>query len=393
MVKPNPLDPPNQSELSVYIHWPFCVSKCPYCDFNSHVKRDVSTSSWSNAIGDQIARGADLLGVRTVSTIFFGGGTPSLIQPAIVGEILNQIHKRWNVKPDVEVTLEANPNSSEATKFSDFLEAGVNRLSLGVQSLNDKDLQFLGRQHSAKEARKAADVARAIFPRFSIDLIYSLPGQSLGQWEQELTDAIKMVGEHISLYQLTIEKGTPFYTTHRNGNLSLPKDTQALQLYNLTQEIMGTVGISAYEISNHAKPGYESLHNLTYWQYRDYLGVGPGAHSRLTINNEIYAISQVRSPAKWLEATKRGAPLASSLESLSLIQCVREMVMMGLRLTNGINKNWFQTRLNYPLNNFLDAQVLSALVENELVIENTNKLGLTSSGRALINPILERLLP
>ena len=382
-----------QRDLSIYVHWPFCVSKCPYCDFNSHVERSVEPSDWSQAIGDQIAEGARLLGRRSITSIFFGGGTPSLMRPQIVAEVINHIEKKWNIPKSAEISLEANPNSSDATKFSDFLKAGVNRLSLGVQSLDNGNLHFLGRQHSSAEAIKAAETAREIFPRSSVDLIYSLPGQTIDNWQKELAKALKIVGDHISLYQLTVEKGTPFYAMQRNGDLKLPDDDKAMQLYALTQDMLNASGLPAYEISNHARPGGESRHNLTYWLYKDYLGVGPGAHSRLTLDNKVYALAQIPSPAKWFEEKKARIAIDGRSEALSLLQCVREMVMMGLRLTGGINKKQFRSRLNHSLNDVLDSNALASLTKNGLVLDDANNLQLTSRGRALINPILERLLP
>ena len=382
-----------QKDLSIYVHWPFCVSKCPYCDFNSHVERSVEPSDWSKAIADQIAEGASLLGRRSITSIFFGGGTPSLMRPQIVAEVINHIEKKWHVPSNTEISLEANPNSSDATKFSDFLKAGVNRLSLGVQSLDNRNLKFLGRHHSAEEAISAAETARKIFPRSSIDLIYSLPGQTLDNWQKELAEALKIMGNHISLYQLTIEKGTPFYAMQRNGDLKLPGDVKAMQLYELTQDVLNASGFPAYEISNHAQPGGESRHNLTYWLYKDYLGVGPGAHSRLTLDNKVYALAQIPSPAKWFEENKMEMSIDARSEALSLLQCVREMVMMGLRLTGGINKKLFRNRLNHSLHDVLDSNALAGLTENGLLVDDTLNLRLTSRGRALINPILERLLP
>ena len=382
-----------QKDLSIYVHWPFCVSKCPYCDFNSHVERSVEPSDWSKAIGHQITEGASLLGRRSINSIFFGGGTPSLMQPQIVAEVINHIEKKWHVPRSAEISLEANPNSSDSTKFSDFRRAGINRLSLGVQSLDNKNLQFLGRQHSSEEAIRAAETAREIFPRSSIDLIYSLPGQTIDTWRKELAEALKIMGDHISLYQLTVEKGTPFYAMQKNGDLTLPGDDKAVQLYSLTQDMLNASGFPAYEISNHARPGGESRHNLSYWLYKDYLGVGPGAHSRLTLDNKVCALAQVPSPAKWLQEHQTGMSIDDRSKELSVLQCVREMVMMGLRLTSGINKKLFRERLNHSLNDVLNSKVLAGLTEKGLVLDDAHSLQLTSHGRTLINPILERLLP
>ena len=382
-----------QAELSIYIHWPYCLSKCPYCDFNSHVEQSVAPNEWSVAIRKQITEGASFLGPRKITSIFFGGGTPSLIQPKTVEEIINQISSNWNIQEDVEITLEANPNSSEAGKFGDLRRAGINRLSLGVQSLVDRDLKFLGREHSASEAKTAAELARKIFPRSSIDLIYSRPDQSAEEWEKELSEAIRIVGNHISVYQLTIEKGTPFYTRQKNGDLKIPNDDKAAQLYQLTQSLLNDSGLPAYEISNHALPGQESRHNLAYWLYKDYLGVGPGAHSRITLGNRIYALSQIRSPARWFRESETGNLVIPQQQALTLLQSTREMLIMGLRLSQGISKKWFTDRTDHSLDELLNLNALGDLSDNEFIINDTVKLQLTARGRPLLNSILERVLP
>ena len=382
-----------QTDLSIYVHWPYCLSKCPYCDFNSHVEQSVSPSDWSVAIRKQIEEGANFLGPRKITSIFFGGGTPSLMEPRIVGKIIDQIGQRWHLHEGVEITLEANPSSSEAERFADLRAAGVNRLSLGVQSLVDKDLQFLGREHTAREARAAAELARDIFAHSSIDLIYARPNQTMNQWERELREAIDLVGNHISVYQLTIEKGTPFYAKQKGGDFSIPNDDRAIQLYKQTQSLLSSLGLPAYEISNHARPSCESQHNLAYWLYKDYLGVGPGAHSRITSEGQIYALSQVRSPAKWFRESKVRNFVDSGLEALSLLQSTREMVIMGLRLHRGISKKWFENRTSHPLDEMLDSNILRGLSANKFIINNTEKIQLTAHGRPLLNAILERLLP
>ena len=382
-----------QADLAIYVHWPYCLSKCPYCDFNSHVEQSVPPNDWSAAIRKQLEEGANFLGPRKITSIFFGGGTPSLMEPKIVGDIIDQIGQRWRLQENVEITLEANPNSSEAAKFADLRDAGVNRLSLGVQSLVDRDLKFLGREHTAREARGAAELARKIFPSSSIDLIYSRPEQTMDQWEKELGDALELVGNHISVYQLTIEKGTPFYARQKGGELLIPNDDRAIQLYQHTQSLLFDFGLPAYEISNHAHPGYESQHNLAYWLYKDYLGVGPGAHSRVTSGSRIYALSQVRSPAKWFRESKMGNFVESRLESLSVLQSAREMVIMGLRLHRGISKKWFENRTGHLLEDMLDSNILRNLATNKFIINDTEKIQLTTRGRPLLNAILERLLP
>jgi len=382
-----------QPGLSIYVHWPYCLSKCPYCDFNSHVQQTVAPNDWSGAIRKQIVEAANFLGPRTITSIFFGGGTPSLMEPKIAAEIINQIGRQWHIHEDVEISLEANPNSSEAARFGDLRGAGVNRVSLGVQSLVDRDLRFLGRGHTAREAKAAAALARNIFPQSSIDLIYSRPDQSIEQWQRELREAIELVGNHISVYQLTIEKGTPFYARQRNGTLAIPNDDKAVQLYQQTQSLLNEFGLPAYEISNHALPGCESQHNLAYWLYKDYLGVGPGAHSRITVDNHIYALSQVRSPAKWYRESKVGNFIDSRRNALTLLESTREMVIMGLRLHQGISKNWFENRTSHSLDEMLDSDILNDLCENRLMINDAKKIQLTARGRPLLNAILERILP
>ena len=382
-----------QPDLSIYVHWPYCLSKCPYCDFNSHVERSVSPDDWRDTVNKQLLEGVNLLGPRKITSIFFGGGTPSLMEPKTVEDIINQIGKQWHIHKDVEITLEANPNSSEAAKFGELRRVGVNRLSLGVQSLVDTDLRFLGREHTANEARAAAELARNTFPQSSIDLIYSRPEQTMQQWERELGEALQLIGDHISVYQLTVEKGTPFYASQRNGTLSIPDDDRAVQLYQQTQSLLNDFGLPAYEISNHALPGCEGQHNLTYWLYKDYLGVGPGAHSRITVDNRIYAVAQVRSPGKWLRASTAGALVDTCGDALTLLEGTREMVIMGLRLHQGINKKWFENRTSHSLDEILDSNTLKDLSENKLIINDTKKIRLTARGRPLLNAILERLLP
>jgi len=275
--------------FGVYIHWPFCKSKCPYCDFNSHVSDSVDHNAWAKSYAHEIDHVASMTGQREVTSIFFGGGTPSLMKPQTVEHILNHLCTVWNVSKDIEITLEANPTSIEADKFSDFKAAGINRVSVGVQSLRDSDLKFLGREHSAKEAIGAIKIANDIFERVSFDLIYARPEQTIESWREELTEALEYANGHLSLYQLTIEQGTPFYAMEARGDFRIPEADQAGEFYEVTQEILNAAGLPAYEISNHAAKGQESAHNLTYWRYGDYAGIGPGAHGRLTLDAKKYA--------------------------------------------------------------------------------------------------------
>jgi len=280
----------SDTAFGVYIHWPFCLSKCPYCDFNSHVRHSaIDEARFVRAFTTEIAATAARTPGRTVSTIFFGGGTPSLMQPATVGAILDAVGQHWHVGPDVEVTLEANPTSVEATRFAGYRAAGVNRVSLGVQALDDGALKALGRMHTVREALDAVAIARAAFERYSFDLIYARPGQTPQMWRSELERAITEAAEHLSLYQLTIEDDTPFAALHAAGKLAVPDGDQARILYDLTREVCASAGLPAYEISNHARPGAECRHNLVYWRYHEYAGIGPGAHGRLDIDGRRHA--------------------------------------------------------------------------------------------------------
>src|SRR5262252_8891286 len=266
--------------FGLYVHWPFCLSKCPYCDFNSHVREAIDHERWRDALLLELDHYAADTPARRLTSIFFGGGTPSLMAPDTVAAVIERAARHWPFAPDIEITLEANPTSVEAGKFAGFRSAGVNRVSLGVQALNDADLKFLGRHHSAAEARAAIEIARRSFRRHSFDLIYARPGQSAAAWRAELAEAIALAGDHLSVYQLTIEPETVFGAAHRRGELQVPEEEDAAALYELTQELLGAAGLPAYEISNHARPGEESRHNLAYWRYRTYAGIGPGAHGR-----------------------------------------------------------------------------------------------------------------
>src|SRR5262245_38165171 len=278
--------------FGLYVHWPFCLSKCPYCDFNSHVRAAIDHSRWRAALLRELDHYAAHTRGRRLTSIFFGGGTPSLMEPATVAAVIERAAEHWPLASDVEITLEANPTSVEAGKFAAFRTSGVNRVSLGVQALNDADLKFLGRHHSAAEARAAIDIARRHFARYSFDLIYARPGQSAAAWRSELAEAVGLAGDHLSVYQLTIEPETVFGAAHRRGELAVPREEEAAALFELTQERLGEAGLPAYEISNHARPGGESRHNLTYWRYGDYVGIGPGAHGRLTVGSEKLATRQ-----------------------------------------------------------------------------------------------------
>ena len=329
--------PDEATSFGVYVHWPFCTAKCPYCDFNSHVRHEPPDEPrFAAALARELAHFAELTSGRTVTSIFLGGGTPSLMRAETVEAILDVIAKHWCVAADAEITLEANPGSAEADRFRGYRAAGVNRLSLGVQSLDDQALKALGRIHDAAEARRAVDMARDIFPRLSFDLIYARPAQTLGAWRAELQTAIAMAADHLSLYQLTIEAGTPFQRLHAAGKLAVPGPERAAAFYTLTQEITDAHGLFAYEISNHAAPGAESRHNLTYWRYRDYVGVGPGAHGRLAIAGIRRATMSERHPERWLELVEEQGHGLVTDEALTLEESADEMLLMGLRLREGI---------------------------------------------------------
>jgi putative oxygen-independent coproporphyrinogen III oxidase len=339
---PLPTPPPHAGEeeqkFGVYVHWPFCLSKCPYCDFNSHVRHAaIDEARFVRAFTAEIAATAARVPDRTVSSIFFGGGTPSLMQPATVAAVLDAIARHWTVAADVEITLEANPTSVEATRFRGYRTAGVNRVSLGVQALDDRVLAELGRLHSAREALDAVGVARGIFERFSFDLIYARPGQTPQDWAKELEAALAEAGEHLSLYQLTIEPDTPFFTLHAAGKLKTPDEDTARALYDITQEICAAHGLPAYEISNHARPGAESRHNLIYWRAHEYAGIGPGAHGRLDIGGARRATATEKRPEAWLAQVERDGHGLITDDELLREEMADEFLLMGLRLAEGID--------------------------------------------------------
>jgi len=340
MAEPTSLLLPDTGEpgFGVYIHWPFCAAKCPYCDFNSHVRHQkIDQPRFTQAFLKEMETVRALSGPKTVTSIFLGGGTPSLMDPATVGAILDGIAKHWTVPRGIEITMEANPTSVEAERFRGYRSAGVNRVSLGVQALNDADLKFLGRLHSVEDALKAVRLAREIFPRMSFDLIYARPGQTIAAWEAELKQAISYAVDHLSLYQLTIEEGTPFFGLHKAGKIVTPDEEHAAQLYEATQEITAREGLPAYEVSNHARPGAESRHNLTYWRYGDYAGIGPGAHGRLSQGHEKLATATEKHPETWLAAVEANGHGMVDQESLGPEEQSDELLLMGLRLREGVD--------------------------------------------------------
>jgi oxygen-independent coproporphyrinogen-3 oxidase len=377
--------------LAVYIHWPFCRSKCPYCDFNSHVRERVDIARWKQALLADLEHHAELMPGREVGSVFFGGGTPSLMSPETVAALLERVRACWTVTPDIEVTLEANPNSAEATRFRALAEAGVNRLSLGVQALDAAALRMLGRAHDRGEAIAAIEHARASFARFSFDLIYARPGQSLVAWRRELDEALMLADDHLSVYQLTIEPGTAFATMHRRGELVVPAEDEAAALFETTQDRLAAQGLPAYEISNHARSGAECRHNLGYWRYQDYVGIGPGAHGRLTIGGVKYATRQARLPEHWLTAVEKGGTGIEEMVPIDRDNAVEEMLMMGLRLTEGVARARLERTAGQSLET-LFGDNLAPVVEGGFLALQRDRLVATAAGRQRLNAVLAALL-
>jgi putative oxygen-independent coproporphyrinogen III oxidase len=383
MIEPEP--------LAVYVHWPFCRSKCPYCDFNSHVREGVDAVLWTRALLADLDHQAALAPDRIVGSVFFGGGTPSLMPPETVAAVLDRVRRHWRPAADIEITLEANPNSAEAERFRAFAQAGVNRLSLGVQSLDPAALRFLGRAHDRREAISAIEWACASFARFSFDLIYARPGQTAAGWRAELDEALRLAGDHLSLYQLTIEPGTAFASLARRGELILADDETAAKLYEMTQDRLAQAGLPAYEISNHARPGRECRHNLVYWRYQDYVGAGPGAHGRLTVAGKVYALRQRRAPEAWLAAVEAAG---TGLDEQAPIDCnmaLAEMLMMGLRLTEGVARDRLEKLAGKPVEARF-CRTLPRLVEGGFLTIDRDRMAATPAGRQRLNAVLSALL-
>lgn len=375
-------------DLGIYIHWPFCVSKCPYCDFNSHIRRSVEEGAWCDAILNELSFYHSYTANHCVKSIFFGGGTPSLMAPSTVEKIITFIKENWICTDVIEITLEANPNSVEVQKFLSLKQAGVNRISIGIQSLNPTDLKFLGRSHSVDEAVNAIDTARNIFNNFSFDLIYALPNQSLKNWERELNHALNFEAKHLSLYQLTIEQGTPFYKQYNRGDWQIPSHECAADFYNLTQNIMEKKGLPAYEVSNHARESDACQHNLIYWRYRDFIGVGPGAHGRIKYNDYVVATQNYKAPKKWLESVlasdKKGCEEWLVLTQQEMFE---EKLLMQLRLSEPFFISLEDER-------FLNFDQLYALHAENFLLFNEEKLfvKILPAGRLVLNKIIEKII-
>ncbi len=369
------------TDLSIYIHWPYCLSKCPYCDFNSHVAETIDHDAWLEAYKRELSYYAEQVGKRNITSIFFGGGTPSLMKPHVIEGVLAFISQNWQVDKNCEITLEANPTSVEASKFQGFKQAGVNRVSVGVQSLNIQDLKFLGREHSPSEALKAVETASKIFDRFSFDMIYARPKQTVEEWSDELSFALKHMGNHASLYQLTIEPNTPFFTRYNRGDFQIPNEDMSADMYLATEEIMNSVGFKSYEVSNYGREGDMSVHNLAYWRYQDYLGIGPGAHGRVTLVGQKHATRMHRAPQIWMDKVMdRGNGLQDNF-ALTLEEQAHEKILMGLRLDEGVSAK------------LLLAQKVAILVQNgDLVKTKEGNVSATATGRLRLNAVLDYLI-
>ena len=385
-----PVKPPQPAPdpLALYVHWPFCVSKCPYCDFNSHVRSDIDVDAWRAALLNDLAHEARLNEGRTLTSIFFGGGTPSLMPPAIVAALIDAASGYWHVAPDMEITLEANPSSVEAARFADLAVAGVNRVSLGLQALDDETLHFLGRAHDVHEGLAALDVAQSVFGRVNFDLIYARPGQSEADWEAELAQGLSLGTDHLSLYQLTIEPGTRFATLVAQGKLVPADPDHGATLYEQTQAMTAAAGVPAYEISNHARPGQESRHNLTYWRYGDYAGIGPGAHGR----RHGVATLRHKKPENWMSAVARNGHGLQSEEPLDPADRAREALLMGLRLGEGVDLDRIAALTGLSVPQLVDERAIIRLGEMSLLHRRGARLQVAPHAMQLLDAILPEIV-
>jgi len=377
--------------LAIYVHWPFCRSKCPYCDFNSHVRDSIDQARWQRALLAELDHWATQMPGRVVGSLFFGGGTPSLMAPETAAAVIERVKTHWRASPDLEITLEANPTSVEADRFAALAQAGVNRVSLGVQALDDQALKFLGRQHRAREALVAVALAHRHFARSSFDLIYARPGQTVEAWRRELGHALDHAGVHLSVYQLTIEKQTAFEGAYRRGEFALPDEDAGVALFEATQEILAAAGRPFYEVSNHARPGAECRHNLAYWRYDDYIGVGPGAHGRPRVDGLKLASRQHRAPEIWLEHVERQGHATTERRALPPEEQAQEALLMGLRLAEGIDAARFQAATGMALDAALDPQGLERMIEGGFVARDATHLRATPEGLLRLDAVLARL--
>lgn len=380
--------------LSLYIHYPFCKSKCPYCDFNSHVRENIDHEAFLSAYESELEFFAKKIDSRQVKTIFFGGGTPSLMPISLVEGILKKIFELWQVDKNCEITLEANPTSFEAAKFKDLKSVGINRLSLGIQALNDEDLKFLGREHSAKEAIETINIASNIFDNFSFDLIYARPNQTLKFWESELKQAIDFGTKHLSLYQLTIEKGTKFFSDFRDKKFELPDEELAAEFYELTNKVTADNGFEAYEVSNYAKKNYQSQHNLVYWKGGDYLGIGAGAHSRIYLQNETLrsSIIMLHEPLAWLKKVEEQGAGIQKIEKILKQELLEELILMALRLEEGFSNEISQIHFQKNISEIFDLAKLKKLEKENLLEVISNSVKATANGRLVLNTLIEKVV-
>ena len=373
--------------FGLYIHWPFCEAKCPYCDFNSYVSSSVDTNVWEIALMSELDRHAELLDGRLLNSIFFGGGTPSLMPPALVGRLISRALQHWTPANDIEITLEANPSSVEAARFAGFRVAGVNRVSIGIQALNNRDLKRLGRLHSVDEAMVALKIANLNFDRVSFDLIYARQDQSLAQWQSELSAAIDLSNGHLSLYQLTIEPGTAFGYRAMAGKLrGLPNDDLAADMFDLTNETCAEAGLEPYEISNYSSSGFESIHNIIYWRGGDYIGIGPGAHGRLTLSGKRLATQTALAPSAWLDRVSLSSSGTVKSEILSKTDHANELIMMGLRMRGGISRSRIQAVSGQAI------EIPEHLVDLGFVEVSGDCVRATKAGRLLLNQLVQAIM-
>jgi oxygen-independent coproporphyrinogen-3 oxidase len=378
--------------LALYIHWPFCLAKCPYCDFNSHVRDVLPQARFRAALLAELEWEAARLGCRPLRSIFFGGGTPSLMEPETVAALIAAAKRLFVAEPDLEITLEANPTSIEAGRFAGYRAAGVTRISVGIQSLNEADLQRLGRQHSVAQAIAALEIGRRIFPRISFDLIYARPGQTEAAWRAELAQALDLAADHLSLYQLTIEPGTAYEGLHRRGEIVLPDAETAAGLYEATVEEAARFGLHPYEVSNYARPGSESRHNLTYWRYGDYIGIGPGAHGRLSLAGGLTATRRHRAPEIWADRVEASGHGSGDDTIVTPSERAEEMLLMGLRLSEGISATRFEARTGIALADAIDQDMLPALIAEGYLIQEGDRLRATAEGRMRLDAVLGALI-
>jgi oxygen-independent coproporphyrinogen-3 oxidase len=378
--------------LALYVHWPFCLAKCPYCDFNSHVRERIDQARFAAALRAELAWEAARLGRRRLSSVFFGGGTPSLMEPATVAALIGDATRLFDPAPDLEITLEANPTSVEAGRLAGFRDAGVNRISMGIQSLRAEPLRALGREHSVGQAIAALETARRLFGRVSFDLIYARPGQTLADWRAELREALALANDHLSLYQLTIEPGTAYAALHRRGALVLPDDDLAAALYEATAEEAGRFGLLPYEVSNYARPGSESRHNLAYWRYADYAGIGPGAHGRVMVGGRLLATRRHRAPEPWAERVEAQGHGTTHEDAVAPPERAREALLMGLRLAEGIDEAWFAARTGLALDEAIDGAVLAQGIAEAYLERAGGRLRALPEGLVRLDALLGALV-